>query len=189
MSSILLVIAQSRRMRTKPRDGTLVKLLPFHAVLEVCPMKPEQIPNYAADGTSLGFRALAAAKRLIAGGFVTPSYGRKGHLKAIWLRREDGSNPVEARARSGTRYSFLENLESGPVLEASPLGSEGRGWRGFLHARRLRSSSHGLFGPLKQRKKQIGGRYLARVRGAFGKLRILQRGGGLQCVRNAAAIK
>jgi hypothetical protein len=42
---------------------------------------------------------------------------------------------------------------------------------------------------MKQRKKQIGGRYLAQVRGAFGKLRIPQRGGGLQCVRNAAAIK
>ena len=59
---------------------------------------PDQIPYYAPDGTSLGFRSLAAAKRLIAGGFVKPSYGRKGHLKAIWLRREDGSNPVETRA-------------------------------------------------------------------------------------------
>lgn len=71
---------------------------------------PEQIPSYAPDGTSLGFRVLAAAKRLIAGGFETPCYGRKGHLKAIWLRREDGSNPVDARARSGTRYSFLEHI-------------------------------------------------------------------------------
>ena len=73
----------------------------------------EQIPYYAPDGTSLGFRSLAAAKRLIAGGFVKPSYGRKGHLKAIWLRREDGSNPVETRAPAGTRYSFLENLDHG----------------------------------------------------------------------------
>ena len=47
------------------------------------------------------------------GGFVKPSYGRKGHLKAIWLRREDGSNPVEARAKLGTRYSFIETLEHG----------------------------------------------------------------------------
>jgi hypothetical protein len=53
----------------------------------------EQIPYYTPDGTSLGFRSLDATKRLIAGGFVKPSYGRKGHLKAIWLRREDGSNP------------------------------------------------------------------------------------------------
>ena len=71
----------------------------------------DQIPYYAADGTSLGFRSLAAAKRLIAGGFVKPSYGRKGHLKAIWLLREDGSNPVEMSAPAGTRYSFLENLD------------------------------------------------------------------------------
>jgi hypothetical protein len=77
-------------------------------------MKPaDQIPYYAADGTSLGFRSIEAAKRLVAGGFVKPSYGRKGHLKAIWLRREDGSSPVETHARVGTRYSFLENLDHG----------------------------------------------------------------------------
>jgi len=82
--------------------------------LKCAQMKPaEQIPYYAPDGTSLGFRSIEAAKRLIAGGFVKPSYGRKGHLKAIWLRKEDGSNPVETRAPGGTRYSFLENLEYG----------------------------------------------------------------------------
>ena len=73
----------------------------------------DQIPYYAPDGTSFGFRSLAAAKRLIAGGFVKPSYGRKGHLKAIWLRREDGSSPVETHAPTGTKYSFLENLDHG----------------------------------------------------------------------------
>jgi hypothetical protein len=77
-------------------------------------MKPaEQIPYYAPDGTSLGFRSMGAAKRLVEGGFAKPSYGRKGHLKAIWLRREDGSSPVEARAPAGTRYSFLETLDHG----------------------------------------------------------------------------
>ena len=77
-------------------------------------MKPaEQIPYYAPDGTSLGFRSVKAAKRLIAGGFVKPSYGRKGYLKAIWLRREDGSSPVETHAHAGTRYSFVENLDHG----------------------------------------------------------------------------
>ena len=73
----------------------------------------EQIPLYAPDGTSLGFRAIEAAKRLIAGGYVKPAYGRKGHLKAIWLLQEDGGNPVETRIRSGTRYSFLQNIETG----------------------------------------------------------------------------
>jgi len=77
-------------------------------------MKPaEQIPYYAPDGTSLGFRSMDAAKRLIDGGFVKPSYGRKGHLKAIWLRREDGGSPIETHARSGTHYSFVETLEHG----------------------------------------------------------------------------
>jgi hypothetical protein len=71
------------------------------------------IPFYAPDGASLGKRTLDAAKRLVAGGFVKPSYGRKGHLKAIWLRKEDGSNPVETRAPGGTRYSFLQNLDNG----------------------------------------------------------------------------
>ena len=72
-----------------------------------------QIPFYAPDGTPLGFRTVEAAKRLIGGGYVKPSYGRKGHLKAIWLRQKDGTNPVQAHAQSGTRYSFIENLEHG----------------------------------------------------------------------------
>jgi hypothetical protein len=73
----------------------------------------KQIPYYAPDGTSLGFRSLDAANRLIAGGYVKPSYGRKGHLKAIWLQREGGGSPVETHAPTGTRYSFLENMEHG----------------------------------------------------------------------------
>ena len=75
--------------------------------------KREQIPIYAADGTSLGFRTIEAAKRLIASGYVKPAYGRKGHLKAIWLLKQDGGNPIETRAPNGTRYSFLENVETG----------------------------------------------------------------------------
>jgi hypothetical protein len=50
---------------------------------------------------------------LIEDGHVKPSYGRKRHLRAIWLQREDGSSPVPAQAFSGTRYSFPENLDSG----------------------------------------------------------------------------
>ena len=73
----------------------------------------EQIPLYASDGTSLGFRPIEAANRLISGGYVKPAYGRKKHLKAIWLLQEDGANPVQAHARSGTRYNFLQSLDSG----------------------------------------------------------------------------
>jgi len=76
-------------------------------------MKPDQIPFYMADGRSLGFRTLDSAERLIAGGFVKPSYGRKNNLRAIWLRQEDGGNPVKAIPPSGTRYSFVQNLERG----------------------------------------------------------------------------
>lgn len=73
----------------------------------------DQIPFYAPDGRSMGFRMLEAAERLVAGGFVNASYGRKKNLRAIWLREEDGGNPVEARARTGTRYTFRQNLDSG----------------------------------------------------------------------------
>jgi hypothetical protein len=73
----------------------------------------EQIPLYASDGTSLGCRSIEAARRLIAGDQVKPAYGRKGHLKAIWLLENDGTNPVETNAPAGTRYSFREALDSG----------------------------------------------------------------------------
>jgi hypothetical protein len=58
-------------------------------------------------------RTLSIAQRLVADGYVRPAYGRKGHLRAIWLLREDGSNPVTSHARSGTRYSFIESLDNG----------------------------------------------------------------------------
>ena len=85
------------------------------------PMKPmnptspprSAIPCYAADGTSLGFRTLAAAQHLVAGGYVRPAYGRKGHLRAIWLLRDDGSSPVQPHAHNGTRYSYIESLATG----------------------------------------------------------------------------
>ncbi len=48
----------------------------------------------------MGFRTLEATKRLIAGGYVKPAYGRKGHLKAIWLLQKDGGNPVEPKSGS-----------------------------------------------------------------------------------------
>ena len=47
--------------------------------------KTKNIPLYAADGRSLGFRNEEAARRLIAAGHLSPSYGRKGHLKAVWM--------------------------------------------------------------------------------------------------------
>jgi hypothetical protein len=71
------------------------------------------IPCYAPDGTSFGYRTLDAAQRLVSGGYVRPSYGRKGHLRAIWLLRDDGSSPVQPRAQNGTRYSYIESLATG----------------------------------------------------------------------------
>ena len=71
------------------------------------------IPFYGPDGARLGYRTPEAAERLAANDHVKPVYGRKGHLKAIFLRCEDGSSPVETHPRTGTRYSFVQNLDSG----------------------------------------------------------------------------
>jgi hypothetical protein len=73
----------------------------------------QPIPFYAPDGRSLGFRTLDAAERLVAGGYVRATYGRKKSLRAIWLCQEDGGNPVETQAHAGTRYSFLQKLDNG----------------------------------------------------------------------------
>jgi hypothetical protein len=74
---------------------------------------PQSIPLYAADGTPWGFRTLETAQRLIANDLVSPSYGRKGHLKAIFSKRTDGSSAVEASGPRGTRYCFQQRLDSG----------------------------------------------------------------------------
>jgi hypothetical protein len=107
------------------------------------PSKPTRstIPCYSPDGTSLGHRTLAAAQRLVAGGYVHPVYGRKRHLRAIWLLRDDGSNPIPSRAHNGTRYSFIESLDNGRCWQlrrldrhdtTSPDGSPVAGRHPFL---------------------------------------------------------
>lgn len=79
-------------------------------------MKPQSVPLYAADGTPWGFRTLEAAQRLIANGFVNPVYGRKGHLKAIFSKKGDGSSAVDGMLPGRTCYSFQEHLDSGPLV-------------------------------------------------------------------------
>lgn len=75
----------------------------------------QQIPFYAADGTPMGYRSSESARRLLDLDLVSPAYGRKGHLKAIFAKRRDGSSAVERTVRGGTRYSYRERLESGPL--------------------------------------------------------------------------
>ena len=75
--------------------------------------RKDDIPIYAADGTSEGFRSLETARLLLANGYVKAAYGRKGHLKAIWVQQQDGGNPIETQARAGTKYSFPERLDNG----------------------------------------------------------------------------
>ena len=111
------------------------------------PMKPaEQIPYYAPDGTSLGFRSMKAAKRLIAGGVVKPSYGRKGHLKAIWLRREDVKSARTAGTGSNGRcHRFREKrfipidyfVEGIPGQRQLPSRGAHLGTQGFIQEEAL----------------------------------------------------
>ena len=75
----------------------------------------QQIPIYAADGRSMGFRSLESAQRLIANGFVEAVYGRKGHLKAVHSKQPDGASAITTQVRAGTRYSFRERLDGGTV--------------------------------------------------------------------------
>ena len=75
--------------------------------------RKNEIPIYAPDGTPQGYRSPEAARRLLQAGFVTAVYGRKRHLKAIFMRREDGSNPVQRDVRPGTRYSYQQRLDNG----------------------------------------------------------------------------
>jgi hypothetical protein len=83
------------------------------------------IPLYASDGTPWGFRTHEAAQRLIADGVVSPAYGRKGHLKAIFSKKADGSSAVDRTGPRGTRYSFQERLESGRLAwKLKRLGKE-----------------------------------------------------------------
>ena len=76
-------------------------------------LKKDKYPFFAADGRSLGYRTREAVEQLLAGGFVTASLGPKGHLRAIHVRKEDGSHPVETQPRAGTKYSFQQHLASG----------------------------------------------------------------------------
>ena len=74
--------------------------------------RTDQVPCYAADGTSLGFRSLDTAKRQINNGFMKPVYGRKGHLRAMFEPHDDGTNSVAPSIPTGTRYSFMQKLDS-----------------------------------------------------------------------------
>ena len=75
----------------------------------------QSIPLYAADGTPWGFRTVKAAHRLISNGHVSAVYGRKGHLKAIFSKKADGSSATESAIQGSTQYSFRERLDNGSL--------------------------------------------------------------------------
>ncbi len=91
---------------------TLVNPFPSASTAAVS-RKTDQIPLYAPDGSPRGYRSPDAVDRLLQAGFVTAVYGRKGHVKALFLRQEDGANPVRPDLKAGTRYSYQQHLESG----------------------------------------------------------------------------
>ena len=67
-----------------------------------------EYPLYGADGRCFGFRSREAVQRLLSMHLVRPVYGRKGHLRAIYLPATDGSHPVKTPT-PGTKYSFEEH--------------------------------------------------------------------------------
>src|ERR1035437_3724615 len=86
---------------------------PSAATLEVSPHETRQDnPVLHGGWRSLGFRTLEAAERLVAGGCVKASYGRKKNLRAIWLCQEDDNQKRPATARGKARHV--------PVLVWSP---------------------------------------------------------------------
>ncbi len=93
-------------------DGTLANPPPTTSTPDVS-QNDKPIPLYAADGRCVAWRSLEDAQYRVATGFYRPSYGRKGHLKAVWLLRDDRTSPVEAQVAAGTRYSYLERLDCG----------------------------------------------------------------------------
>ena len=81
----------------------------------------DQIPFYAADGRSLGFRALEAAERLVAGGYVKASYGRKKKLRRSgYARKTAATRSRRTRKRARDTASF----------KSSALGSSAGGFVG-----------------------------------------------------------
>jgi len=83
---------------------------------------PKPVPLYSTDGRSLGNREHAAALALVGRGLVKPAYGRKGHLRAIYLQQPDGGTPVDDTPPSGPRYSCAATA-SGTVGSAQPTKS------------------------------------------------------------------
>ena len=83
------------------------------------------------------------------------------------LPQEDGANPVKTHAQSGTRYSFLQNLDGGSRC-CKFRRVDGRDDDGLPVTTRgvFQQVSRGLPGPMNARR-QIGARHVAGVRGAF----------------------
>jgi hypothetical protein len=77
----------------------------------------EQYPLYSAEGRCFGFRSREAVQRLLSMQLVRPVYGRKGHLKAIYMPAADGSHPV-VKPHGGKRYSYQEHFECGSIAWA-----------------------------------------------------------------------
>lgn len=93
---------------------------------------------------------------------MTPSYGRKGHLKAIWLRQQDGGNPIDTQPRGRHALQLPPAARNRkPVLEASPSGWTGRRRRDRDDAGGIPAGSAGLRGPVKRPKHSAGDALMA----------------------------
>jgi hypothetical protein len=150
------------------RDGTLEKLLPFCAVLEVCPDEARQADPLLfvrrhLVGLPLRRSCQAFDRRRVREAVIRAQTTFEGDLAAARRRKQPGSRtrPV----RDAVQFP-AESRQRSPLLEAPALGPARRGWHARDHARRLPAGCNGVPRRMKGRR-QVGGRYIARARGAF----------------------
>jgi hypothetical protein len=122
------------------------------------------IPVYQADGSLYASVSEQRLARLQSAGLVSRVVRhRKGHInRAILFLRPGEPKPMSVSSVMGTRYSIKELL--------GPEASWRQPRREYLctagDANSLSPGGRGLLGPVNSHRRNIGGRYLARVRGA-----------------------
>ena len=150
--------------------------------IHVCPrpLNNISIPIHYADGSLYAWASEQRFARLQSAGLVARVVRqRKGRIsRAILFLRPGEAKPVSASSVMGTRYSLKEALELGQAWDLKHLdGSlqQREELCAAVDAVGFPPGDRRLHGPVKA-KRQIGGRYLARVRGAFrgGQARLFQ---------------
>ena len=90
--------------------------------------RKDQIPLYSADNDLRELISPQRAARLEALGIVRVVRHKRGHVnRCIMQRRPSDPSPTKLSAYLGTRYSYLERLDSGRLVWALRKLREGEG--------------------------------------------------------------